>query len=429
MSSVHAKVTSVSRPSSAIAISAYRARSGNGRYSPSSASGASSIERATTSPRAAARLCAGRHCALTSPGVSSVPFFMTSASWRANASYETSRSPSRSISSNTARFCAPNCPRTVCTSSSGRFDAKRDVGGELGERGLGEPEPELERAAAAPHVERVVDPRLPGRQVDIVERGVQAAVPLRELGDGTADEIAPQLERRGELVRQLGADREAMVAAVVLQQEVEALEADRRGAAPLIEPFDRGLADDDLTVLEQPVGGAAVPLRVGLHGEAGDEELALRIAADREIRAFDDDRPEAELAREERAPGDGGRDVRQCERLLAARIEDVHVGELEPRVQAEPLRLDPADAHMLAEGARHGGRDPLLVIADARQHPEPQREHRDRDGEVERREPPAGAAQPLEPPALVRRQLRLERCGVRLVEETHRLSSGLGAKC
>ena len=125
ISPVQTKVTSLTRPVGAAVTSALRASAGSGTYSPTCASGPSSIDRARNSPRAGSFPCAGRHFAVKSAGASATPSFVTSVSWRANASYSMSRCPSRSISSNSVVFFMPNWPRIDRTSSSGRSAAKR----------------------------------------------------------------------------------------------------------------------------------------------------------------------------------------------------------------------------------------------------------------------------------------------------------------
>ncbi len=294
---------------------------------------------------------------------------------------------------------------------------ERDAGGELGERAVGEPEPEPERAAAAPHLERVVDPRLPDREVHVVEGGVDPAVPALELGHGPPDEVAANLDRCAQLARRLRPQREAVMPAVVLEQEIDALEAERHRAPALVLPLDGRGADDDLALLEEPVAGHAVGALLGLQLEPGDEEPALRIATHDQARPVEDDGPETQLAGEERAPGKGDADVLEAERFLAAPVEDLHAGEFEAGVEAEPFRGDRADLDPLAERARDRGLDLRLVVGDRGQDPEAQAQHRDRDDEVQRDERPAGAAEPLEPAALDRRKLGLDQLVVGVVVE------------
>ena len=70
-----------------------------------------------------------------------------------------------------------------------------------------------------------------------------------------------------------------MAAAVVLQVEIEVREFQRRRAALLVLPGDRGITHDDPVLRQQPIGKIAV---LGLAGkcQAGDEDAALRVTAD-----------------------------------------------------------------------------------------------------------------------------------------------------
>ena len=211
-----------------------------------------------------------------------------------------------------------------------------------------------------------------------------------------------------------------MVPAVVLQQEVDALELERHRAAEIVLPLDRRPAHDDLALLERPVGEAdAVGRLVGLHLDPGDEERAPCVAPYDELRPIERHRVEAQLAGEDRHPGHRDADVLERETLSAARVEDLHSRELEPRVEAEPLRGDAADLDPLAERARDRGLDFRFVIRDRRQHPEAEREHRGREDEVERDQRPAGPPEPLQPAALDRGELRLDGLVGGVWEEAH----------
>ena len=70
-------------------------------------------------------------------------------------------------------------------------------------------------------LQRIVDPRAPGREVGVGELGIELAVPGLQLLESPALQIAAQVERGGELARRLRAQREAMMAAAVAQDEIQ----------------------------------------------------------------------------------------------------------------------------------------------------------------------------------------------------------------
>ena len=302
---------------------------------------------------------------------------------------------------------------------------EREIGGELGEPPVVDREPEAQRAATAPHFDRVIDPRLPGRQVDVVQRGIQTAVPLGELLDGAPHQVAAHVERGRVFARRLGAQRETVVTPVVLEHEIQTLELQRRCAPHLVAPFDLSVADDDLALREDPVGGAAFRSVGGAQLQAGDEEPALRIAADAQVRPVEHERLEAQLAGRDRVPGHARAHVREHQRLLAAAVVNLDPAEFEPRMQAVPLGIDPLDGDFRAERARNRRGNLVLVIGDPRQRPEPQHEHRHRGEEIQPDERPSRAAQPREPAALARRELFVQARVERVVDDFLDLVDGV----
>ena len=75
---------------------------------------------------------------------------------------------------------------------------------------------------------RELHPGAPRGDIGVVELREQLAVPLREIGDGPAVEIAAHVERRRELLGRHRAQAEAMVPAGILQTKVDVLQARAR---------------------------------------------------------------------------------------------------------------------------------------------------------------------------------------------------------
>jgi hypothetical protein len=180
---------------------------------------------------------------------------------------------------------------------------ERDVGGGLGDPARGERGPQAQRAVAAAHVERIIHPGAPAGEIGRSQLGIDAAAPVGELPHARAGEPRAHLQPGPELARRARRKAGRVLVAVILQAEIQRRELERWRLAGLVLPFDFGVADHDLALAEDPVGEPAVVL-VARDADPGHVELAAGIAPHRQLGAVDHEGVQAQLAREQRAPGD-----------------------------------------------------------------------------------------------------------------------------
>ena len=179
--------------------------------------------------------------------------------------------------------------------------AQRDVGADLARHAGDDRGPRAQRAGAAMDLERIVDPRPPRRGVGVAELAVDLAVPAVEVRERVAVQLRAHLQRRAELAGQPREEPDPVIVASVGEPQVDGGEDERRRRALLVAPFHLRAAHHDLALVEEPVAEAA--------GAAGDGELhaahvegAGRVAPHGELRAFDVQRVQAQVAVGERAP-------------------------------------------------------------------------------------------------------------------------------
>ena len=256
---------------------------------------------------------------------------------------------------------------------------ERDVRRALFHAAVFERGPDADRALPCAHIERVVDPRPPGSEVGVAELGVEPAVPGRGIGSAAAFQLGTQFDARAQLLRRTRREPDRMLVAGISQAQVQRGKRQRRRGALLVAPLDLGVADDDLLLPEQPVGEVA--LAVGREFHAGDVQGAVGVAAHLEPRSVDGERMQPNLAVQQRAPRDDVADRRQHQNLAALVVVEVHVGEADPRAQAEPSCLDAADLDRQADAALDRCDDVAAIALDVRQQPEAQREHQRREDE------------------------------------------------
>ncbi len=263
--------------------------------------------------------------------------------------------------------------------------ARADVQQRHVRRGLGDPArgecgPQAQRAVAAAHVDRVVHPGAPAGEIGRAELGIDAPAPVRQLPHARAGEPRAHFQPGPELARRARRESGGVLVAVVLQPEIQRRELERRRLARLVLPFDLGAAHDDLALAEDPVGELAVALLAG-DADPGHVELAAGVAPHRELGSVDEERVQAQLAREQRAPGAHVLYRGQHQRLAAVAVVDAHVRDRQPRPQALPVGAERADLDRQPDRARDRGDDVLPVVLDVRQQPVAQRQQDDRKGE------------------------------------------------
>jgi hypothetical protein len=237
---------------------------------------------------------------------------------------------------------------------------------------------------ALAQVERIVEPRAPGREVGGADLAVEPAVPGRRLHDAASLEMRAQLHARAEPGGRARGEAEGVLIGAVAQLQLQARERERRRAALLVAPLDLGLADDDLLLAEHPVAQRPVAALAG-ELDAGDVERAGGVAAHGEARAVHHQRMQPQVPVQERAPRDDVVHRGQHQRLASLRVVDAHVRNRDVGPQPRPARLDGADFHGQADGLRDCGDNIRAVALDVREHPVTQRKHQ--RGQREEREP------------------------------------------
>ncbi len=177
---------------------------------------------------------------------------------------------------------------------------ERHVGGRLAQRAVLDLAPEAQRALAAPQVDRVIEPRPPCREIGVAELGVELAVPAADLRRALPGELRAQLDGPAERLGQATRKSEGVVLGAVGEPQVDPGKHERRASALFVAPFDLGIADLDLFLVEQPVAQAAFSRGRQLH--AGDVQHAVGVAPHRQPRPFDAQRVQPQPTVRERAP-------------------------------------------------------------------------------------------------------------------------------
>ena len=187
-----------------------------------------------------------------------------------------------------------------------RHGAQHDVDGRAFGAAFVHVEPAAQRAVALAQLERQADVAAQLAHVGARQLGVDAAAPVLPVA-GAGEERLVEAAAHAEAVAPFGRRRrieaKAMLAQAVAHDDVDAREDERRRLARLVDPARRAVADHEFVLPEEPVGDRAAA--VGAAGaaaevEAGDVDVAGRVAADVEARRFDQQLLEARLEGEQR---------------------------------------------------------------------------------------------------------------------------------
>ena len=149
--------------------------------------------------------------------------------------------------------------------------------------------PKPQGAATVRQMYRVIDPALPAGQVGIVELHVEAR---REVGElprlqglqQVALELAAQVEAVGEGARRHRREPEAMAVAAIVEAEIDVFENQRRRLPLAVVPDQRGVADANPRLRQQPFERSRVALAGGI--EAGDRNPPIDSRAGRAAPGF-----------------------------------------------------------------------------------------------------------------------------------------------
>jgi len=160
-------------------------------------------------------------------------------------------------------------------------------------------------------------------------------------------ELAAQGEALAPAGRRCRVQPQPVAAQAVAQHQVEVEELQRRRGAQLVDPADAAVEDDELVLLEEPVGRGLGGLRVGraVDAEAGDEDAALRVAAQQQLGAVQQQLGETQFEGQQRARRQRGADAGQVQRLPAGGLDDAHVAQVQRGDPSGRSGADGADLH------------------------------------------------------------------------------------
>ena len=251
--------------------------------------------------------------------------------------------------------------------------AQREVDGRVLRLAVVHVEPGTQRAVAFAQFERQRDVAAQLAHVGARHFGVDQAAPMppvaavaeQRLGEASAraETLAPRGRRRR-------VEAHLVAAQAVANDDLHVGERERRPVALLVGPAQRPAANDELSLPEEPVGGAVV-LRVVRCAEVepGDEQVALPVAPHFELRPVDQQLLEAHFEREQRARRQRSDDARQRERGAFLRIEKHDVVQLDGRHPATRANADRANLHRNTEHAARSSFDLGAPLRDVRQNP------------------------------------------------------------
>src|SRR5258707_9139992 len=182
------------------------------------------------------------------------------------------------------------------------FDLRQfDIRGDLRGLAVFQFGPYPQRARAVRKRNRELHPRAPRRDISVVKLRKHVAVPLREIVDGPARQLAPYIERR---CKPLGRNRtqpETVKLALVLETKIDMLHRQLVRASHFVEPRDRRFADHDLLLAQQPVRQPFAACAV-VELDARDRDYTAFVTSDVEIGALDFDRVKTRLPVNQRPP-------------------------------------------------------------------------------------------------------------------------------
>ena len=207
-----------------------------------------------------------------------------------------------------------------------------------------DPRPQCTMPFADFHAQVGITPQL--GHVDTQEVAMDLPVPSPPAavmdGQKRLSKEAPQGEAFAPRPGWGGIQPQGMAPAAVSHHEVDRGQGERRGAALLVGPPYGAVADDELALAEEPVGGPAIAVDAG-KVEPGNEDASVRGAPHVQFRAVDVQLVESQVPQGTRRKR--RLHTRQAQRGAPLRIEQNHVAQLEGWNQAFAAGGDAADAH------------------------------------------------------------------------------------
>ena len=184
--------------------------------------------------------------------------------------------------------------------------AQRQVDRRAGGLAFGHVDPGAQRAATFMQLERQIDVAAQQRDVDVRQLGMQGTAPAAPVA-GTVDQrlVHARAQREaftpGQLRRSV--DAQIVVAQAVAHHDHGIGQQQRCGAALFVDPGERGAADHELVLPEEPVGGRmalAIAADLAGHLETPDADVALGVAPHHQLRVVDQQLLEPQLQRQQR---------------------------------------------------------------------------------------------------------------------------------
>jgi hypothetical protein len=155
---------------------------------------------------------------------------------------------------------------------------ERDVSRQLVKATIRKPEPGPHRASTMGQGHRVIDPGAPDGQIGIVDLGEGLPLPGGRVRDRPAVKITPQVQLRGEFGRWQGSQAETVLAAIVVEGQVQILEDQWRRISFGVLPDHRCAVDANAFLGQHPVGSTVVAA-LPVDRDPRDIEPAVDVAA------------------------------------------------------------------------------------------------------------------------------------------------------
>ena len=178
-----------------------------------------------------------------------------------------------------------------------------------------------------------------------------------------------------------------MSPSAVVEREIERFQGQCRGLAQFVIPDQRGVADADAPLRQQPVGKTALFLRF-TQRDAGDVEAPVAVTAQIQGRIVDVQQAQLELGAGDRPPGQDGIDPGKSQRRTPRLIVHLHVMQCQIGIDAMPAGFDTSDADGLPDFLAGQPFECRAIVLDVRQDAVAQRQHQDDEAEIDQPESP-----------------------------------------
>ena len=214
---------------------------------------------------------------------------------------------------------------------------------------------------------RVVNPVPPDRQIGIIDLRVELAGPILQRGKISPPKISTDVDTRGEAFGRQRRQSKAMLPTDIVERKIHVFQNQRRSAAQCVLPHQRGAANTDVPLVENPGGDIAIA-PITRERYAGNRQLAIAAAPQMQRRFVDIQQAQAQLAARHGPPGEYGFDPGKGQRRASFGVGNANVQQGEVRIDPGPAGLDAPDAHGLPQPLADQALDGRAVLLDVWQH-------------------------------------------------------------